>query len=127
VLASYDEGLLAKITQTSSGNKNLDALEIISSFINNVKFQNLKNVRKIYKRHADLDIKSIIEESTSIENYNKLKELINLRHSIIHELESDYVFTREDFLEYLKVLEESLSSISRNITAKYNLNTKEKY
>ena len=87
----------------------------------------MKNVRKIYKRHADLDIKSIIEESTSIENYNKLKELINLRHSIIHELESDYVFTREDFLEYLKVLEESLSSISRNITAKYNLNTKEKY
>ena len=127
VLASYDEGILSKITQTSSDNKNLDTPEIISSFINNVKFQNLKNVRKIYKRHADLDIKSIIEESTSIENYNKLKELINLRHSIIHELESDYVFTREDFLEYLKVLEESLSSISRNITAKYNLNTKEKY
>lgn len=127
VLASYDESILSKIAQTSSDNKKLDVPEIISSFINNVNFQNLKNVRKIYKRHADLDIKSIIEESTSIENYNKLKELINLRHNIIHRLESDWVFTREDFLEFHKLLKESLSSITCNIIAKYNLNTEEEY
>ena len=125
VLASYDEGILARTTQTLSDNKNLDTPEIISSFINNVKFQNFKNVRKIYKRHAKLDIKSIIEESTSIENYIKLKELIELRHGIVHRLESDWVFTREDFLEFHKVLKESLSSITCNIIAKYNLNTKE--
>ena len=118
---------MSKIAQTSSDNKKLDVPEIISSFINNVNFQNLKNVRKIYKRHADLDIKSIIEESTSIENYNKLKELINLRHNIIHRLESDWVFTREDFLEFHKLLKESLSSITCNIIAKYNLNTEEEY
>ena len=127
VLASYDEGILARTTQTLSDNKNLDTPEIISSFINNVKFQNFKNVRKIYKRHAKLDIKSIIEESTSIENYNKLKELIELRHGIVHRLESDWVFTREDFLEFHKVLKESLSSITCNIIAKYNLNTEEEY
>lgn len=127
VLASYDEGILSKIMQTSSDNKNLDTPEIISSFINNVKFQNFKNVRKIYKRHADLDIKSIIEESTSIENYNKLKELINFRHDIVHRLESDWVFTREDFLEFHKVLKESLLSITCNIITKYDLNTKEIY
>ena len=127
VLASYDEGILSKIMQTSSDNKNLDTPEIISSFINNVKFQNFKNVRKIYKRHADLDIKSIIEESTSIENYNKLKELINFRHDIVHRLESDWVFTREDFLEFHKALKESLLSITCNIITKYDLNTKEIY
>lgn len=131
VLASYDEGLLAKITQTSSNNKNLDTPEIISSFINNVKFQNLKNVRKTYKRRAELDIKSIIEESTSIENYNKLNELIEFRHNIIHRLDPNRVFnrvfTREDFLEFHKALRESLSSITCNIITKYDLNTEETY
>lgn len=127
VLASYDEGILSKITQISSDNKNLDVPEIISSFINNVKFQNLKNVRKIYKRHAELDVKSIIEESTSIENYDKLNELIELRHNIIHRLDSNRVFTREDFLEFHKVLKESLLSITCNIITKYDLNTKETY
>lgn len=127
VLASYDKDILSEITQTSSNNKNLDTSEIISSFINNVKFQNLKNVRKTYKRRAELDIKSIIEESTSIENYNKLKELIELRNNIIHRLDSDRVFTREDFLEFHKALRESLSSITCNIIAKYSLNTEEEY
>ena len=46
VLASYDEGILSKIMQTSSDNKNLDTPEIISSFINNVKFQNFKILRR---------------------------------------------------------------------------------
>lgn len=125
VLASYDEGILSKITKISSDNKNLDVPEIINSFIKKISFQDLKNVRKTYKRHAELDTKSIIEESTSIENYNKLKELINFRHDIVHRLESDQVFTREDFLEFHKVLKESLSSITCSIIAKYDLNTKE--
>ena len=74
-----------------------------------------------------MDIKSIIEESTSIENYNKLNELIEFRHNIIHRLDPNRVFTREDFLEFHKVLRESLSSITCNIITKYDLNTKETY
>lgn len=125
VLASYDKVILSKITLTSLNN-NLDSPKIINSFIEKIKFQDLKNVRKIYNRYADLDIKSTIEESSNVKDiYVKLKQLIEFRHDVVHRLDSDCVFTREDFLEFHKVLEESLSSITCNIIAKYNLNTKE--
>ena len=127
VLASYDKVISSKITLTSLNN-NLDSPKIINSFIEKIKFQDLKNVRKIYNRYADLDIKSTIEESSNVKDiYVKLKQLIEFRHDVVHRLDSDCVFTREDFLEFHKVLEESLSSITCNIIAKYNLNTKEIY
>lgn len=125
VLASYDNDILSRITLTLPGS-NLDTSEIINSFIKKISFQDLKNVRKKYKKYTDLDIKSIIEESSNVKDtYTKLKQLIELRHDVVHKLDSDLVFTRKDFLEFHKALKESLSSITCSIIAKYDLNTKE--
>lgn len=128
VLANYDKAMLSKITQTSPDNKNLDTLEIVNSFVKKISFQDLKNIRKTYKKYADLDIKIIMEESISIKDvYGKLRQLIELRHDIVHRLDSDLVFTRKDFLEFHEALEESLSCITHRIVAKYKLNIQEMY
>lgn len=88
----------------------------------------MKNIKKVYKNYADLDIKIIMEESISIKDiYGKLRQLIELRYGIVHRLDSDWVFTRKDFLEFHEALEKSLSCITHRIVAKYKLNTQETY
>lgn len=126
ILLKYDNDILSRIKQSLPEYKDLDTPTIIDTFVGKINFQDLRNIRKAYKKHVGIDIKNIIENSEKTDDcYGKLKGLISYRHDIVHRLESGSMFSREDFLEFHKALEESIYRINHEIVVKYNLNVKD--
>ncbi len=98
--------------------------EIIAKRYN---FQNLKSIKEAYLEYFDIDIEGILRKSVVRKNrprislYEKLNELIEYRHRIIHELDINRQLTRKKFQDYMHITTKSLKEITKAIEKKYNI------
>jgi len=73
-------------------------------------FQNIESINRAYKRYLNVDIRSVLSckkkiDSKVVRVINKLDEILNARHSFVHELDINYDINKELYFGYLKTVE----------------------
>lgn len=86
---------------------NLDIEEIVSR---NYTFQNLSHVNKAYKKYLNIDILKVLSKKKKVNKKifrlrEKLEEIINQRHQMIHHFNFDPDITKETFNQLLSTID----------------------
>lgn len=73
-------------------------------------FQNIESINKAYKKYLNIDIRSILSCKKKINSnifrvINKLEEILNARHSFVHELDINYDIDKKIYFSYLRTIE----------------------
>ena len=92
-----------------------------------ISFQDLHNAKKAFKKWLDVDIKKPLDKSITmpIESlWERLNDLIEYRHDLIHRMGVDTDFSRGAFLQQTKLVEETLDVLLRTFIEKYQIDTK---
>lgn len=103
---------------------NLNQEDAINKIANSISFQDLRNVKKAFIKWLDVDIKSLLIESSVITGttlWGQLNELIKYRHDIIHEMGVDRSLSRDKFLEWLGIVDKTLNVLLEEFAAKYQM------
>jgi len=100
---------------------------IEESVAENYNFQNLDSINKVYNKFVQIDIFSILSKRKKVNGkilriLNKLEDLINSRHNIIHNLEFNYEMTKNDYLAYVKTVEKMIEIIVDELENQRKLN-----
>lgn len=116
---------LRSVIKVSSGEILIENI-IADSFT----FQNLSQVNKAYKKYLDLDITNILSKKKKVDNkvfrvYQKIEEIISIRHSIIHHFGFYENLDKAMFIEYLGTVEVALKVFMNQLESKYNWNISE--
>ncbi|WP_156424622.1 HEPN domain-containing protein [Arthrobacter sp. EpRS71] len=89
-----------------------------------ISFQDLRNVKKAFRKWLNVDIKKPLtpSETASEESlWRRLDDLIKYRHDIIHRMGVDRSFSRTDFLNQAQLIEESLDLLLKTLADKYQI------
>lgn len=87
---------------------NINSIESIVTKSYN--FQNIESINKAYKKYMNIDIRSVLSCKKKVDSkifrvINKLDEILNARHSFVHELDINYEINKELYFGYLKTME----------------------
>ena len=96
----------------------------------NFTFQNLGQVNKAYKTYLTIDIANIFSKKRKVGSnfyriYQKIEEIIQIRHSIIHHFGFYTDIDKATFLNSLKTIEIALDMFLRHLENKYKWSIKD--
>lgn len=103
---------------------NLTQDDAINKIANSISFQDLRNVKRAFMKWLDVDIKSLLVESsvnTEATLWGQLNELIKYRHDIIHEMGVDRSLSRDKFLGWLEIVDKTLKVLLEEFSRKYRM------
>jgi hypothetical protein len=131
VLITYDELACKKkqlhnakiefstLLEVSAGQRSIEDV-IASSYT----FQNLNQLNKAYKDWLDIDVRKILYTRARIGRTitfleNRIGEIIQFRHGIVHHFAIDKSLTREDYLAILAAVERTMAEFIKFLEKKY--------
>lgn len=93
-------------------------------------FQNLNQLNKAYKDWLDIDVRNILYKKKKIGNSvsyleNRISEIIEYRHGIIHHFAIDRSLTREGYIHILEAVEKAIGEFISFIEKKYGFRVDE--
>lgn len=133
VLIAYDAVALKK---RSSHNMKVDFSTILeldskektveSVIASGYTFQNLDQLNKAYKEWLNIDVRNILCKKKRIGNSvkfleNRIAEIIQYRHGIIHHFSIDRTLTKDSYVHILKAIEISIDEFISFIEKKYGI------
>lgn len=131
VLIKYDPVALKKrgVYKQKLGFETLLEVDKKESTIENViarnyTFQNLNQLNKAYKDWLDIDIRKILYKKKKIGNSvtfleNRISEIIEYRHGIIHHFAIDRSLTKESYVHILEAIEKGIDEFILFVEKKY--------
>jgi hypothetical protein len=138
VILKYDNNVSKKIINYNQKIDFQQLLQIKSDKITieeiiakNYSFQNLNQITKAYRDWFDIDIKKILYTKKRI-GYkvkyleNRLDELINYRHSVVHGFFIDRDLSKNNFIELIAIIEKTIDEVTNYLEKKYSFKV-EKY
>lgn len=132
ILIKYDEAALEKrrlhklkvnfsdLIDVENENKTIEQV-VASSY----SFQNITQINKAFKEWVGIDIRGILFKRRKIGNKivfleNRLSDIIQYRHEVIHNFNIDTTLSREGYLEILDSIEKSIDEITSFLEEKYD-------
>lgn len=122
------EKIKLDISEVLNINNNYNTIESIVTKSYN--FQNIDSINRAYKKYLNIDIRSLLSCKKKINSkifrvINKFDEILNARHSFVHELDINYVINKEVYFRYLKTIEVIIEIIlnefkNKNLNIEYN-------
>jgi hypothetical protein len=90
----------------------------------NYTFQNLNQLNKAYKDWLDIDVRKILYKKKKIGNSvtfleNRIAEIIQYRHGIVHHFSIDRSLTKDGYIHILEAIEKSISEFILFAEKKY--------
>lgn len=137
VLIKYDASALKK---RSSHKQRLDfetLLEIENKEItieniiaNNYTFQNLNQLNKAYKDWLDIDVRNILYKKKKIGSSvafleNRISDIIQYRHGIVHHFSIDRSLTKDGYVHILEAIEKGIGEFISFVEQKYKFKVDE--
>lgn len=113
---------VAEVIQIQNNETSVE--RIISETYN---FQNLESINRAFKKYIQIDIFAILSKRKKINGkvfrlLNKIENLVNSRHKIIHDLEFNYDLTKDDYITYVKAVEKAIEIVIDELKDKKGLN-----
>ena len=133
VLIKYDAVALEKrdVHKQNLDFKTLLEVERKESTIENIiarnyTFQNLNQLNKAYKDWLKIDVRNILYKKKKIGNSltfleNRIFDIIQYRHGIIHQFTIDYSLTKEGYIHILETIEKGIGEFISFLEKKYKL------
>lgn len=133
ILISYDEYALnkqknnkTKIDFSTLLQVNNNEKTIENVIAENYTFQNLNQLNKAYKDWLDIDVRKILYKKKKIGNSitfleNRISDIIQYRHGIVHHFNIDRSLTKNDYLHILEAIEKSMLELIYYVEIKYNI------
>ena len=89
-------------------------------------FQNLDQLNKAYKEWLNIDVRNILYKKKKIGNSikfleNRIAEIIQYRHGIVHRFSIDRTLTKDGYIHILKAIEISIGEFVSFIEKKYDI------
>lgn len=89
-------------------------------------FQNLNQLNKAYKDWLDIDVRKILFKKKKVGNSitfleNRISEIIQYRHGIVHHFSIDRSLTKEGYINILEAIEKSIAEFIGFIEKKYEI------
>lgn len=96
----------------------------------NYTFQNLNQLNKAYKDWLDIDVRKILYKKKKIGNSvtfleNRISEIIEYRHGIIHHFAIDRSLTKESYVHILEAIEKGIDEFILFVEKKYEFKVNE--
>lgn len=96
----------------------------------NYTFQNLNQLNKAYKDWLDIDVRNILFKKKKIGSSvtfleNRISDIIQYRHGIVHHFEIDRSLTREGYIHILEAIEKGIGEFISYIEKKYKFKVDE--
>jgi len=96
----------------------------------NYTFQNLNQLNKAYKYWLDIDVRKILYKKKKIGNSvsfleNRISEIIEYRHGIIHHFAIDRTLTKEGYVHILEAIEKGIGEFILFVEKKYEFKVDE--
>jgi len=90
----------------------------------NYTFQNLNQLNKAYKDWLNIDVKNILYKKKKVGNRitfleNRISDIIQYRHGIVHHFSIDRSLTKEDYIHILEAVEKSIIELLDFIEKRY--------
>ena len=110
--------------------KNKESIESIIA--RNYTFQNLNQLNKAYKDWLNIDVRRILYKKKKIGRSvafleNRISEIIQYRHGIVHHFAIDRTLTREGYLHILEAIEKGIGEFISFVEKKYKFKADEHY
>ncbi len=91
----------------------------------NYTFQNLNQLNKAYKDWLDIDVRKILYKKKKIGRSisfleNRIEDIIQYRHGIVHHFAIDRSLTKESFINILDAIEIAIEEFIKYVELKYN-------
>lgn len=133
ILISYDIGAREKLTTINLkvefdtllavSNKKLTVEDVITE---KYTFQNLDQLNKAYKEWLGIDVRHVLFKKKRIGRsitflQNRIFEIIQYRHGVIHHLELDLSLTEEDYIAILDAVLMAIKEFTAYIEVKYKV------
>lgn len=133
VLITYDQFALNKrdthklkvdfSTLLEVGNKYRTIESVIAE---SYTFQNLDRLNKAYKDWLDIDVRKILYKKRKIGSSitfleNRISEIIQHRHGVVHHFEIDSSLTKDGYIHILEAIEKSLVEFISFLEKKYGM------
>ncbi len=122
------EEIKLDISEVLNINNNHTTIESIVTKSYN--FQNIDSINRAYKKYLNIDIRSVLSSKKKINSkifrvINKFGEILNARHSFVHELDINYEINKEIYFGYLKTIEVIIEIMltefkNKNLNIQYN-------
>lgn len=98
----------------------------------NYTFQNLNQLNKAYKDWLDIDVRKILYKKKRIGNSvtfleNRISEIIQYRHGIVHHFAIDRSLTKEGYIHILEAIGKGIGEFILFAEKKYNFKADEHY
>lgn len=133
ILIKYDKNAIKKresfnqkidfqtVIELSKNNKTIE--EVIAS---NYTFQNLNQLNKAYKEWLNIDVRNVLYKKKKVGNSikyleNRIAEIIQYRHGIIHHFSLDKTLTKDGYIDILTAIEKSIEEVISFIEKKYDI------
>ena len=105
-------------------------LTIENIIARNYTFQNLNQLNKAYKDWLDIDVRKILYKKKKIGNSvtfleNRISEIIEYRHGIIHHFAIDRSLTKEGYVHILEAIEKGIGEFILFVEKKYEFKVDE--
>ena len=89
-------------------------------------FQNLNQLNKAYKEWLNIDIRKILFKKKRIGRSilfleNRINEIIQYRHGVVHDFEIDRSLTRDEYLAILSAIEAAIKEFLAFLERKYTI------
>ncbi len=89
-------------------------------------FQNMNQLNKAYKEWLEIDVRKILYKKRKIGNSitfleNKISEIIQYRHGIVHHFEIDRSLTKDGYIHILEAIEKTMLEFIGFIEKKYGV------
>lgn len=139
VLIKYDDVALKKRsnhkqkldfeTLLEMENKEITIENVIA---NNYTFQNLNQLNKAYKDWLDIDVRKILYKKKKIGSSvtfleNRISDIIQYRHGIVHHFSIDRSLTKDGYIHMLEAIEKGIGEFISFIEKKYKFKVDEHY
>lgn len=100
-------------------------LSIENVIAQNFTFQNLDQLNKAYKEWLDIDVRAIFFKKKRIGKSvafleNRISEIIQYRHGIVHHFTIDRTLTKEGYVHILEAIEKGIGEFVAYAEKKYN-------
>ncbi|QUN05491.1 hypothetical protein KDN34_15055 [Shewanella yunxiaonensis] len=98
----------------------------------NYTFQNLNQLNKAYKDWLDIDVRKILYKKKKIGNSvtfleNRISDIIQYRHGIVHHFAIDRTLTKEGYIHILEAIEKGIGEFILFAEKKYGFKANEHY
>lgn len=123
-----NEKIKLDISEVLNINNNRNTIESIVTKSYN--FQNIESINRAYKKYLNIDIRSVLSCKKKVNSkifrvINKLDEILNARHSFVHELDLNYDINKEIYFGYLNTIEVIIELMlaefkNKNLNIEYN-------